>query len=96
MKLLIACLDDKSFEYRTEVDGLKFSQEYPYFSVPCVIGDDWLQRYCFRGEVAPVDVRQLDDVMFVLYAGRNNAQELVAWFPEAAAAVRNGYHTMRG
>lgn len=58
--------------------------------------DDWLQRFCFLGEVAPVDVRQLDDVMFVLYARLNDAQELVAWFPEAEAAARGGYNTMRG
>lgn len=96
MKLLVACLEDKEFEYRDEDGELRYSPEWPYFWKRCVMGDDWLQRVSFQGKTPPLDVRTIDNCMFVLCQSRQDAEALIGWFPEADAAVRHGYNTMRG
>lgn len=95
MKLLVACLEDKEFEFRA--DGVpSYSEEWPYFWMRCVMGDDWLQRVSFQGKAPPLAVRTLDDCMFVLFQERQDAEAFAAWLPGAHAAVENGYRTMRG
>jgi hypothetical protein len=74
----VACLEDKSFEFQGVVGGLKYSPEWPYFWMRCVMGDDWLQRVSFQGSTPPPDVRTLDDCMFVLYQARQDAEALIA------------------
>jgi len=96
MKLLVACLDDRAFEYQGHADELNQSPTWPYFWMRGVMGDDWLQRVSFQGQTPPCDVRRLDDCMFVLYQSRLDAEAFSSWIPEAVAAVEHGYRTMRG
>ena len=95
MKLLVACLEEKAFEFRGEAGELRCSPEWPYFWMCCVMGDDYLQRVSFQGQTPPFDVRCLDDCIFVIYQFRKDAEALSAWIPEALAEVENGYRTMR-
>jgi hypothetical protein len=96
MKVLVACLEDKQYEYQGPAGHLHQSTTWPHFWMPCVIGDDWLQRVNCQVRAAPVDVRQLDGCMFVLYETRKDAVSFATWIPEALAAVEHGYRTMRG
>ena len=96
MKILVACLEDKAFEYQGEVGMLNYSQTWPHFWMPCVMGDDWLQRTNCPIQAAPVDFRRLDSCAFALYASKEEAVRFVSWLAEAAEAVSAGYRTMRG
>lgn len=96
MKLLVACFEDKTFEFQGAAGDLRHSSEWPHFWMPCVMGDDWFQRVNFRSETPPLDVRSMDGCMFVLYQCRQDAEALSAWIPEALASVEHGYRTMRG
>ena len=96
MKVLVACLEDKAFEYQGHAGQLHHSPVWPHFWMPCVRGDDWLQRVNCQVRPPPVDVRLLDACMFVLYESRQDAEAFAAWVPEALAAVEHGYRTMRG
>jgi hypothetical protein len=96
MKVLVACLEDKAFEFQAHAGDLHHSAAWPHFWMPCVRGDDWFQRVSLLSRAAPVDVRQLDGVMFVLYQSRQDAEAFATWVPEALAEVERGYRTMRG
>ncbi|MBA2964682.1 MULTISPECIES: hypothetical protein [Ramlibacter] len=96
MRVLVACLEDKSFEFKGNAGQLNQSATWPYFWMPCVMGDDYLQRANCLVEAVPVDVRLLDGCMFVLYQARKDAEAFAAWIPDALAAVEHGYRTMRG
>jgi len=96
MKLLVACLEDKAFEYQGPTGQLNSSPTWPYFWMPCVMGDDYLQRVNCMVKEAPLVVRVLDGNMFILYQSRVDAEAFAAWIPEALTAVDYGYRTMRG
>lgn len=96
MKVLVACLEDKAFEYQGPAGQLNQSSTWPHFWMPCVMGDDYLQRVNCLVEATPVDVRLLDGCMFVLYQERKDAEAFAAWIPDALASVDHGYKTMRG
>lgn len=96
MKVLVACLEDKAFEYQSHAGDLNHSSAWPHFWMPRVMGDDWFQRANCPLRSPPVDVRRLDDCMFVLYQSRHDAEAFSAWIPEALGAVERGYRTMRG
>lgn len=96
MKVLVACLDDRAFEYQGHAGDLNHSPTWPYFWMPCVRGDDWFQRVSFQGEAPPIDVRRLEDCIFVIYQSREDAEAFSFWIPVALTEVDAGYRTMRG
>jgi hypothetical protein len=95
MKISVVCLEDKSFEYQGAAGQLNQSPTWPYFWMPCVIGDDYHQRVNCQVKAAPVDVQLLEGRMFITYQSRQDAEAFAAWIPEALAAVEQGYRTMR-
>jgi hypothetical protein len=96
MKILVACVEDKTFEYRGEAGEINYSPTWPHFWMRRVMGDDWLQQVSCDVRTPPVDVRHIDSLMFVLYASRQDAEALCAWIPQALSEVQEGYRTMRG
>lgn len=96
MTILVACLEDKSFEFQGHAGDLNYSDTWPHFWMRCVMGDDWFQRANCPLQTPPLYVRHLDGYMFVLFQLRTDAEAFCAWIPEALAAVDHGYRTMRG
>ncbi len=96
MKVLVACVEDKMFEYRGECGELNHSPSWPYFWMRCVMGDDWFQRVNCEVQTPPIEVKQIDSLQFVLYQSRQDAEAFSAWLPKAIADVKEGYRTMRG
>jgi hypothetical protein len=96
MRVSVACLEDESFEFKGEAGQLNQSPTWPYFWMPCVMGDDYFQRVNCDVKAAPVDVRLAEGNMFVVYQSRQDGEALAAWIPQALAAVEHGYRTMRG
>lgn len=57
MNMLVACLEDKSFEYQGSAGQLNQSSFWPYFWMPCVMGDDYLPRVNCPVKAESVDIR---------------------------------------
>ena len=96
MKVLVVCLEDKTFEFQGQAGDLRHSDVWPHFWMPCVMGDDWFQRVNCPLQSPPLYVRPLDAYLLVLFQSRQDAEDLSAWIPAALAAVDQGYRTMRG
>lgn len=74
MKVLVACLEDKAFEFQGHAGDLHHSPAWPHFWMPCVMGDDWFQRANCPLRTAPLYVRLLDANRFVLFQTRQDAE----------------------
>jgi hypothetical protein len=96
MKVLVACLEDRSFEYTGVADGLQHSPEWPFFSMDFPQGDDWLRRLNCLSKVVPIDVRKLDTAMFVLYETRAGANEFSEWLRSSREQLVYNYNHLRG
>lgn len=96
MNILVACLEDKAFEFLGAAGDLHHSDTWPCFWMPCVMGDDWFQRANCPLRTPPLYVRPLDGYIFVLFQLRTDAEAFSAWIPEALEAVDLGFRTMRG
>ncbi|MFO1245265.1 MAG: hypothetical protein U1E71_08810 [Ramlibacter sp.] len=96
MKVLVACLEDKSFEYTGSADGLEHSSEWPFFSMDFPRGDDWLRRLNCLSKATPVDVRKLDTAMFVLYQTCADANEFAEWLKEGREQQAYNYNHLHG
>lgn len=89
MKVLVACLEDKAFEFQGHAGDLHHSDVWPYFWMPCVMGGDWLRVNCPL-HTPPLYVRVLDAYMVVLFQTRRDAEAFSTWIPEALVPVDHG------
>ena len=98
MRILISSLDGSSTDLEAEVGELRYESDNGNFWMPCVMGDDWLQRVnsCARLETSPRIVRSSDSTMFVVYDTGCEATEFYEWLGYATEQVQDGYRTMRG
>lgn len=98
MKVLISTLDDKNYDEEVEVSHLNYEREGDNFWMPCVMGDDWLQRInsSHALDAKPSVVRIEERIGFVVFASKNEAESFRSWLVDAEEQVREGYQTMRG
>jgi len=96
MKILVSSLEDQAHESEVEVSELNYDRENNLFYMRCVMGDDWFQRVTSSLPFAPLVVRFVDRIAFVVFSLHSDANQFTAWLREAEAAVQNGYRTMRG
>lgn len=96
MQVIVACADDESFDFHTQVHQIGYEKASHNFSMPRPIGDDWLQRINHVPSPPPVLVRTQGQIMFVLFASLKSGEEFSAWLVSAEAEAQEGYRTMRG
>jgi hypothetical protein len=96
MNVLVASIEDKSYNFRTTVYDVGYETEKQNFYMPRPIGDDWLQRINHRPLPSPELVRVQDRTMFVVFESTKSAEDFSAWLVTAEAEAREGYRTMRG
>lgn len=96
MKVLVACREDQSFEYAGVIDGLQQETKWPYLSIDFPHGDNWLGRLNYLGKNAPIHVRKLEAVMFVLYETLADAAEFAEWLRSRREEQVYNYSHLRG
>jgi hypothetical protein len=96
MHVLVASIEDKSYDFRAEVYEISYEAEGQNFSMPCPIGDDWLQRINHSPLPSPEIIRIQGKIMFVLFNSSKGAKEFSDWLVKAEAEAQEGYRTMRG
>lgn len=96
MNVLVACAEDKSYDFRMIVYDIGYEEEKTNFFMPRPIGDDWLQRINHKPNPPPELVRIQDQAFFVLFQKRKSAEAFSAWLVDAEAEAQHGYRTMRG
>lgn len=96
MSVLVACLEDSTFDARIEDCFPDFNPELHEFSLNRPIGDDWGQYIRHIPQPLPILVRLENRTIFVLFKALNDAMTFEQWLKDAAAEQRHGYSTMRG
>ena len=96
MNVLVASVEEKSYDFRAQVHEVGYEKKEQSFSMPRPIGDDWLQRISHRPSVAPELVRVQDRTMFILFASIESAESFATWLVSAEAEAQASHRTMRG
>ena len=96
MNVLVASIEDKSYDFRVAVYDIIYEPDRQNFSMPRPMGDDWLQRINHSPMPPPEMVRVQEKTMFVLFNSAKGAKEFSDWLVRAEAEAQEGYRTMRG
>lgn len=96
MKVWVMSLDRPGEDFRADVYSLSYGLSDNEFSMPCPIGDDWLQTIRHRPEPSPELVKVDGGLMIVIFKEHESAQNFAAWLLDAEARAQHGYSTMRG
>jgi hypothetical protein len=97
MSILIFCIDDPSYEAQMGAGGaLSFKPETGRFSMPCPMGDDWLQSVSYVAEPPPLFVRVIEKNTVAIFQQRTDACKFNDWLCQANTDVEEGFRNMRG
>lgn len=96
MKVWVMSLDRPDEDFRVGVYSLRYELSEKQFSMPCPMGDDWLQEIRHKPDPFPELVKVDEGLMVVIFKEHESAQSLVAWLFDAEARAQRGYSTMRG
>ena len=96
MIVIVASIENVSYDFRSTVHDMSYAPERHNFSMPRPIDDDWLQRINHSPLPPPEMVRIQDKTMFVLFNSANGAKDFADWLVRAEAEAQEGYRTMRG
>jgi hypothetical protein len=96
MTVVIASLEDPSFDARVSGSLPAYSHESREFTLNRPIGDDWLQKIRCIPEPSPVLVRTEGQTMIVVFSGRGDAARFEQWLRDARHEQEHGFRTMRG
>jgi hypothetical protein len=96
MPVLIASLEDPTFDARTSACLPGYDLNKHEFSLNRPIGDDWGQYIRHSPQPPPLLVRVEGKTIFVVFAALIDAQRFDQWLRDAAAEQQHGFNTMRG
>lgn len=96
MNVLVASIEDSSFDFQTTVYSISYEAERHTFSMPRPMGDDWFQRVSHSPSKPPKLVRLQEHIMVVVFESLRCAEDFCSWLLSAEAEAQEGYRTMRG
>lgn len=96
MKVWVMSLEHPEEDFRMSVYSLRYDCSDKRFSMPCPMGDDWLQEIHHRPDPLPALVKVDEGLMVVVFKEHESAHGFAAWLLDAEERAQHGYRTMRG
>lgn len=96
MKVELTCDENQTFQMTIEVRTLNFDSENKTFSMPLIMGDDWLQKVNCLLSVKPTRVNIEGGRGCIHFERFHDAAAFGYWLIEGNAKVEEGFRTMRG
>lgn len=96
MRVLVMSLESPEDDFRADVYSLSYGALDKVFSMPCPMGDDWLQQIRHKPTPSPELVKVDGHLMVVAFNKYECAQQFSTWLLDAETRAQHGYRTMRG
>jgi hypothetical protein len=96
MKVWVMNLESPDDDCRADVYSLSYESSNMEFSMPCPMGDDWLQQVRHKPTPSPELVKVNGSLMVVVFNKHECAQRFSTWLLDAESRAQHGYRTMRG